>query len=664
MMTNGNEEQIKNDKGDSYTINNKNVVIEFLFYGFAIFFFLYMFRYYLTGRGGPTLLAVAMIPVAYIISTLNNIRENEFYPNLAKYLQYIIAVLYIVVCIVAAIYVTKEYNPIRIARLGMWNTKDIVIGTLMVLLILEYARRKYFPIFILNIILIFYCVYGWIIPGLFNHPGLKWSRVLTSMSVEMATGIYSRLPQLSLTLILPFMVILGLLRGFGCIDSILKWTSRLSVKSIHALPQSAVIGSFAVATVSGSGPANAATTGSITIPALIQAGMPPVNAAAIETATSLGGQLMPPVMGITAFIMVEFLGVSYFDVIARGFGPGLIYYAGVGLAVYLVTGKYMGGSAGKDSSSLIETSKLGFIDRVNILAFLGIIIALVYLMGRYRMDPMVAAVRVFYGLLAFLGIAFIYRLYENKDYRNFNEIIKPFKGFIDAFIDLGSDLVILLSLLGILAGTLTITGIPTKVGMLLVEAARFHIIATILVAFIFGYLLGMGLPPSPVYTMVAMAMAPAMIKLGLDRWSVHFFAFFLGVFGHLSPPTSLTAAVTARIAGSNYTHTILKSIELCVPLLVLMPAVFSRPNLVAHVGILQLHAFILVLAATLGIVFVIHCKYHSKKFLNFLIKIVLLFFSFIALFHPNIVLANISVIPIFIIVGYGFLKTKRMLMED
>lgn len=663
-MPNNQQNQIKLIKSEMQNNNNNkdnkdNIFINSLFYGFAIFFFLYIFRYYLTGKGGPTLLAVGMIPVAYIISILKNIRQGEFYPGLGKGIQYILAGLYIAMSLIAAVYITKEFNPIRIVRLGIWNTKDIVVGTMMVILILEYARRKYFPIFILNILLIFYCTYGWIIPGLFNHPGLKWVRVLTSMSVEMTTGIYSRLPQLSLTLILPFMMILGLMRGFGCIESILKWTLKLSVKSIHALPQSAVIGSFAVAAVSGSGPANAATTGSITIPALIQAGFPPINAAAIETATSLGGQIMPPVMGITAFIMVEFLGVSYFDVVARGFGPGLIYYTGVGFAVYLMTGKYIASGTKKSSSSIIEIPKLVLVDKANILAFLGIIVSLIYLMGKYRMDPMVAAVRVFFGLIIFLVMLLAYRVLLNKEYRNYKEIIKPFRNSIDAFIDLGSDLIILLALLGILAGTLTITGIPTKVGMLLVEAADFHVIATILVAFVFGYLLGMGLPPAPVYTMVAIAVAPAMVKLGLERWSVHFFAFFLGVFGHLSPPTSLTAAVTSKIAGSDYTRTILKSIELCIPLLILMPAVFSRPNLVVNLGLLQLHAFILVLAGTLGIVFTIHCKYHNKKIFNILIKTVLFILSSITIFHPNISLANISTIPVFIMVIYGFTKTRK-----
>jgi len=650
----------KNEKIFSVKDKTKknNNLISIIFYGFALFFLLYLFRYYLTGSGGPTKLVVLLLPVAYILAILNEMRKGEFYSGSDKRIRYLLGGTYVILSLISAIYMTMEFDAITFIRLGIWNTKDILIGTIMVMLILEYARRKYFPIFILNIFFIFYCIYGWMVPGMFSHPGLRWIRVFTSMSVEMTTGVYSRLPQLSLTLILPFLIILGILRGFGSIESILKWALKFSAKSVYAIPESAVIGSFAVATVSGSGPANAATTGSVTIPALIQAGFPRVNAASIETASSLGGQLMPPVMGIAAFIMADFLGVSYFDVVARGFGPALIYFAGVGAAVYLLTGKYIGKSSQKDFSIGTKIPELNLIDKANILAFIGVIISLIYLMGKYRMDPMVAAVRVFFGLLIFLILVLSYRFLKNKRNRNLKEIIKPFRDSVDAFVDLGSDLVILLSLLGILAGALTITGVPTKVGSLLVEAASFNVIATIAIAFAFGYLLGMGLPPAPVYIMVALAVAPTLINLGFNRWSVHFFAFFLGVSGHLSPPTSLTAAVTSKIAGSNYTRTIIKSLELCLPLYILMPVVFTRPELVVNIGLLQLHSFLLVLAGTLGIVFSIHCKYNDIKSVDILIRLALLLLSLIALFYPNIGLADLAILPIFILIIYGFIRAK------
>jgi hypothetical protein len=130
-----------------------------------------------------------------------------------------------------------------------------------------------------------------VLPGLFGHPGLTWSRVITSMSVEMTTGVFSQLPQLALILIGSFMLVLSLLQAFGCIDSLLKVASRIAGLSPQALPQAAVVGSLSEAAVSRSTAAKAITTGSATIPAMIGSGMPRVTAAAIETAASLGGQL-------------------------------------------------------------------------------------------------------------------------------------------------------------------------------------------------------------------------------------------------------------------------------------------------------------------------------------------------------------------------------------
>ena len=233
-----------------------------------------------------------------------------------------------------------EFIAIGTVRAGFWSATDLVMGGLMAALIMEYARKRYFVLFVLNIVLILYAVYGWLVPGMFRHPGLSWTRVIGAMSVEMATGVFSQLPQLALTLIGSFILVLSVLRAFGCIDLIFKGSSLIAMRSPNALPQAAVVGSIGVAAISGSGAANAVTTGSATIPAMIGAGLPRESAAGIEIAASLGGQLMPPVMGISAFLMANFLGVSYFEVVARGYAPAVIYFASVSLGVYLLSLRY------------------------------------------------------------------------------------------------------------------------------------------------------------------------------------------------------------------------------------------------------------------------------------------------------------------------------------
>lgn len=364
---------------------------------------------------------------------------------------------------------------------------------------------------------------------------------------------------------------------------------------------------------------------------------------------------MPPVMGITAFIMVEFLGVSYFDVVARGFGPAIIYFAGVSLAVYLLTIQFESKSDfSGEKASILGDSEIKLVDKANLFAFATVIIALIVLMGVYRLPAMVAAVRVLVGLIIFLTFVFILQNYkEFNSFAGLKGFFKPYLKSIDTLSSLGADLAILLSLLGILAGSLTVTGIPTKVGALLVQAAGFHVAAVVLVAFLFGYLLGMGLPPSPVYIMVALAVAPTMIRLGLDRWAVHFFAFFIGVFGHLSPPTSLTAVVTSKIADSDYTKTIIQSLQYCLPLIVLIFAVFTRPDMVVHVGRQQLHSVIIVLIGTLGLTFALHSKYLFKKSYDILFRTVVFIVSGAVIFYPGMTVAYIMIVPTLGFIVYG-----------
>src|SRR5690554_5258136 len=254
----------------------------------------------------------------------------------------------------------------------------------MAALILEYTRRHYFVLFVINLLLILYTVYGYVVPGLFNHPGMPWGRVVSSVSVEMSTGIFERLPQLGLTLIGSFILVLAVLRAFGCIDSILHGSSRLAAQSPTMLPQAVVVGSLAVAAVSGSGAANAATTGSATIPALVRAGFPRVTAAAVETASSLGGQLMPPLMGIAAFLMAEYLRVSYFDVVARGFAPAFVYFIGVAFAVYLLALRF------QHRTLVDKVGPLRHLDRFNIAAYALAVVGLVYFMGVERRAAMSA----------------------------------------------------------------------------------------------------------------------------------------------------------------------------------------------------------------------------------------------------------------------------------
>ena len=373
-------------------------ILDGIYYAFATGFFLYLFGYYWTSEGGPTLLAMTLVPITFVLFTLSSLRANDLYPRLPRAANYTIAVIYVICALAVSYYLNTEYMDLGTARAGAWEPLDMFMGGLMTLLVLEYSRKRHMPLFILNLALILYAVYGYLVPGMFYHAGLSWTRVLSAMSLETTTGVFSNLPQLALTIIGSFLLVLAVLSGFGCIESLLRTTKRVASRSAHALPQSAVVGSMCVGTVSGSGAANAITIGSATIPAMIGAGMPRATAAAIESASSLGGQLMPPVMGVSAFLMAEFLGRSYFDVVARGYAPALVYYITVAVSVYLLAIRY------RTKVVALSFERLTWPDWVNLAAFLAVIELRADEVAEFGLDRAVVLVGVFHDLAGDFGV--------------------------------------------------------------------------------------------------------------------------------------------------------------------------------------------------------------------------------------------------------------------
>jgi TRAP transporter 4TM/12TM fusion protein len=631
-----------------------NRVVDILFYAVSAFFFVYLFIYFVTSVGGPSLLASTLVPITFVLFTLSCLREGALYPRLGRAANYVIAGIYCAVAIAISIYMNVEFEEIGTVRAGFWNLPDMVVGGTMAVLVMEYARKRFFPLFVINVVLIVYCVYGWLVPGMFHHPGLDWERVVTAMSVESSTGVFSQLPQLALTLIGSFVLVLSALRAFGCIDSILKAAGLVAARSAHALPLSAVLSSIGIGAVSGSGAANAITTGSATVPAMIGAGMPREKAAAIESSASLGSQLMPPIMGISAFLMADFMGVSYFDVVARGYAPAIVFFLGVATGTYLLSVRY------GTSRRTLGTEPMRWTDWVNLAAFVLVVGGLILLMAVLYLAPMFAALYVFYTVVGVLYLNYLVTTARSNTKFGVQALGRPLLRFLDSFTSMTGDLTLLLATLSIMTGAFVITGVPTKFGFLLVEAAGVNLFVMALVAFVFGAFLGTGLPPAPTYILTALVIAPAMIKVGVNPWCVHFFAFFLAVWGELTPPTSVVAAVTAKIAEAPFLSTLFGAIKLCFSLFVLMVAAFTRPELVLEPGVAQLGALGLVAAATVSATFSLQAVFADRAAIDYAFRIPLGALAMVILFHPDEGVATVACLPAAAIIGYWVLRRRNI----
>jgi TRAP-type uncharacterized transport system fused permease subunit len=239
------------------------------------------------------------------------------------------------------------------------------------------------------------------------------------------------------------------------------------------------------------------------------------------------------------------------------------------------------------------------------------------------------------------------------------KLFRPLVRFLDNFTGMTADLTLLLATLSILTSAFVNTGVVPKVGFLMVEAASINLLMMVLVAFLFGALLGMGLPPAPTYILTALVIAPQMIKAGVDPWPVHFFAFFLAVWGELTPPTSVVAAVTSKIAKASFLGTLWRSIILCSSLFFLMAAMFTRPGLVLEPGLTQLYMMFLVIMATVGFTFSFQARFFPNRALDIPVRLGLAGLAGLVLFHPNLWVALVSCVPIALLAGYWFLYRKK-----
>jgi TRAP-type uncharacterized transport system fused permease subunit len=185
----------------------------------------------------------------------------------------------------------------------------------------------------------------------------------------------------------------------------------------------------------------------------------------------------------------------------------------------------------------------------------------------------------------------------------------------------------------------------------------------VLLAFIFGAILGTGLPPAPTYILVAIVIAPPMIKAGVNPWVVHFFAFFLGVWGELTPPTSVVAAVTAKIADASFYQTLGRALTICVSLFTLMAGVFVHPELVVEPGIDQMQAAYLILVATIGTTFSLQARYSEHAWADKAIRIVLAALALVVLLHPNEEVGFMTSVPVLLIIGYWVVRRRGVPVE-
>jgi len=466
---------------------------------------------------------------------------------------------------------------------SMFNTTtDLVVGMTLIVITIEASRRAFGLVFpILTSIIVAYAFLGQYLPQPLTAMALPWEKIVSRLSIGMSGGIFSSALRASVNFIFLFLLFGGILHASGASQFFIM-VGRLVGKRIRGGPaMTAVVSSALMGMVVGSPTANVGITGTFTIPLMKKVGYRPEQAGAIEAAASTGGQIMPPVMGVAAFLMSDLIGVPYVDIMIAGAIPAILYFLAVGGYVQLNAIKLNIPKATEE----LNFKELWF----NGLTFFVPLFALVFLLLR-RNTPAFAA---FWAIVSVIVVSLIMNKIQGRKF----SLSSWIQGFVNGAV-VGSQIAVTCACLGIVMAVLVFTGLGITIPAAVEALSGGNLLVALIIAFGIAIILGCGLPTAVAYILVGIVVAPVLVRMGVPLLHAHFFAFFACVFAFCTPPMAMAALVASGIAGAPFFTTALEStkvaiVGLMLPFLaVFCPVILLQPTspMVATTGLI---AFIL-----------------------------------------------------------------------
>ena len=426
-------------------------------------------------------------------------------------------------------YVSPTYDN----RGGITTNADILFGALLIVTLIYATWRKIGPVLaIVATVFIVYAFGGMYAPSLLQHGGFKVGRYI-HLIVFTSDGILGSPLNASANYIVIFIILGAVFSASGVGDYFTSLATAAFGRFRGGPAKVAVIASAFFGSISGSSIANVIGTGTFTIPMMKKMKFEPEFAGAVEATASTGGQIMPPIMGAAAFLVAEILQVSYWDVVKAAVIPAFLYFAAILMTVDLYARRK--GIEGLDKSELPTISKLikkGYL--------FSPLVLLMILIGPLAFSITKAGIYVL--LFTLIVVSF------NKESR-FNK-----KKLIDTFISAGKGCIsvaIACALVGIIIGTVVGSGLGYRLSNVLVTAAGGRLNILLIMTMFVSLILGMGLPTSAAYLVLATMVAPAMIKMGVLPMAAHLFLFYFGIISNVTPPVAMASYAAAGIAQCN-----------------------------------------------------------------------------------------------------------------
>jgi TRAP transporter 4TM/12TM fusion protein len=421
---------------------------------------------------------------------------------------------------------------------GDTNTLDLIMGVGLLVLVLEATRRSIG--WVLAVITLIFLVYPFVspyLPGVLHGRGVSANRVVNFLTTTNE-GIYGIPLGVSATYIIVFSLFGAFLNQFGAGDFFFKLARTLTRGMLAASAKTAVIFSALLGMISGSAAGNVAVTGSFTIPMMKKEGYEPRQAAAIEAVVSTGGQILPPIMGAAAFIMAEIVGTPYVNVMKAALIPALLFFASIMFVVHLQAKK----NGIQPSVITAEESAQNFLT----VLWKGIPFVIPFVLLIQMMvvgySPFKAC---FYAMLA---MVIAYAIWNQEfGWPLLKKIIEAIKKGALSTVPI----CIACAAAGIISGNLAVSGLGIKISSIIISAsAGIPIVALVLTMFA-AIILGMGLPTTAAYLILATVVAPSLAELGVPLLTAHMFVFFFGCVSTITPPVALASYVAAGIANTD-----------------------------------------------------------------------------------------------------------------
>ena len=439
------------------------------------------------------------------------------------WLNWALAVLTVAVCAYLA-----SQNQELVSRSGNPTRLDLVAGGILVVLVLELARRATgWGLVTVCLLALIYAFSGPYLPGFLAHRGYGATRLVEQLFLS-TEGIWGVPLGVSADFVYLFVLFGAVLDVAGGGALLIALANKVAGRTRGGPAKTAAVASALMGSLSGGAVANVVTTGTFTIPLMKRAGFKPYFAGAIEAAASTGGQLMPPVMGAGAFVLATWTNIPYLEVASAAVIPAVLYYAALIAAIHFGAGRMGIEPAGSDSSEPI-------LDRLHLLLPL---IAIVVLLAMGR-SPMRAA---FWGVTSAFVMAYLRPTTRPSLLELRTVVERAGRGAVQVAAACAAA--------GIVVGVASLTGIGLRMSELIITISGGNLFAALTLTALGAIVLGMGLPTTAAYIVLAALGAPALVQLGVPLLAAHMFIFYYGCISNVTPPVSLAAFAAAGIAGS------------------------------------------------------------------------------------------------------------------